>query len=161
MTQTMTVPTTDGIRDFTDEKPPIKFKIKKSPNSDQYDVFEGLSDLPATLLVEFAGLSEKITESSLTDQPKIFNALFELILTEESSQRFIERMSSKTEPIGINQINEILSWVMDQYGFGRPMEPSLDSSTGSESQDGGKSSMENAPLPESTSDASLVNASST
>lgn len=160
----MTEPTTsvlvvdDGIKDFSTERPPVRFKIKRSDNT--YDYFDGLPDLPALLLVEFATLAERLSESELGDQPKLFSALFELILQEQSAVLFISRMSDRKEPISLPQINDIMQWTMAAYGL-RPTEPSEDSSPGSKSLDGGTSSTESAPQPALTSVPSAPTVSST
>ncbi len=147
MTQTETV----EIRDFTNHRV-VRFRIDD-------DVFEGLPDLPAMLLVEFASAMAKLDETTdIKDQPKVFRDLFNMVLTDESAARFIERMSSKTEPISIAQIDQIMPWIMEQYGM-RPTEPSSDSSTGSESPGVG-TNLTVAALPEaSTSESSEPNGS--
>lgn len=157
MTQTIEVPT-DSMKDFTTEQKPVKFNIDKADGTK--DIFEGISDLPALLLVEFAGMTETLSQSSISDQPKVFKTLFELVLTEDSAARFIGRMKDKKNPISLTQITEIMPWIMEQYGM-RPTQPSSNSSAGSESQDGGTSLTENAPQPALTSVPSPASDSST
>jgi hypothetical protein len=160
MTQTVDVATDDGTQDFTKTRQPVRFKIRKTADGDEYDSFDGVPGLPAMLLVEFASLAESLSEANVLNQPKIFSALFELVLTESSAARFLERMSSRAEPIELDQINDIMPWLMERYGL-RPTEPSSDSSTGSESQDGGTNLTADAPPPALTSVSSAPSASST
>jgi hypothetical protein len=131
---TQMVSTDDGIKDFTTPKKNIRFKIDD-------EVFRGLSDLPALTLVEFAGMAEQLSNSSLEGQPKMLRAMFELVLDEDSGRRFVDRMSSRERPIGMEQINDIMPWIMEKYGL-RPTTPSSDSLTGSEVQVGGTNSTE-------------------
>jgi hypothetical protein len=51
------------------------------------------------------------------------------VLTEESSQRFAERLRSVTEPIELNQVYAVYMWLLEQYS-GRPTMPSSLSSNG-------------------------------
>jgi hypothetical protein len=146
-------PADDDIKDFTSAAKKVRFKIND-------DIFEGLADIPALLLVEFAAATEKLSMSNASEQPQIFRTLFQLVLNESSAARFIERMSDPQKPISVDQINNIMPWLMEQYGL-RPTTPSEDSSDGSVPPDAGKNSTERAPLVALTSVPLAANASST
>jgi hypothetical protein len=103
----------------------VQFKIDD-------DVFHGVPNLPATALVEFASVAETIDADSNVPEISVFTKMFEILLTPTSAERFIERMSSPTEPISLAQIQDILPWIMEEFGM-RPTSPSPDSSAGSES----------------------------
>jgi len=129
------------IKDFSARKD-VVFRIDD-------DVFRGVPDLPAEGLVEFATMTEAIAEANISEQPKVFHALAELLLEEESAARFKARMSSRTEPISLNQIMEVTTWLMEQYGM-RPTGPSSPSSPGDGSPGDGTSSTANTSVAELT-----------
>jgi hypothetical protein len=131
MTQVLS-PSDEDVQDFS-EHIDVKFRIDG-------DTFVGVSNIPASDLLEFGRLFTGMTESDVIQDPKAFTTLFNLVLTTESATRFLERMSSKTEPISMTQIMRIMPWIMGEYGM-RPTEPSSNSSNGSPNQDDGTSSM--------------------
>lgn len=134
MTQVLS-PSDTEIQDFT-EHVNVKFRIDD-------DIFVGVPNIPANDLMAFAKLFDGMSESDVINDPKAFNDMFALVLTEPSRARFVERMGSKTEPISMTQVMKIMPWIMEQYGM-RPTSPSPSSSDGSPSQGDGTSSTESA-----------------
>lgn len=57
--------------------------------------------------------------------------IYDILLTDDCAPRFRERMSSKTEPIGHEQLMKITNWALEKYGL-RPTEPSAPSAPGSD-----------------------------
>lgn len=120
----------EEVKDFSRPRKRILFKIDD-------DTFEGISDLPVMLLLDFAAKAEAVDETDDVESKKdLFRSIFEMVLTEETYDNFLLRMSDKKNPIGVSHINDIMPWLMEQYGM-RPTKPSSDSSDSSGSQDGG------------------------
>lgn len=114
----------EEVFDFTDPKKPVKFAIDD-------DVFIAVRDLPALTALEFGQYANTLdTSADMGEQAEAVRKMFDMILTKDSATRFIERLESKDEPIGATQMNSIMMWLMERYGF-RPTEPSEASSDGS------------------------------
>lgn len=114
----------EEIFDFSTGAKRIKFKIDA-------DVFEAISDLPALAAMEFGQHANTIdTSSDLAEQSQALVTMFRLVLVKESADLFIERLSDVNNPIGARQMNSIIMWLMEKYGF-RPTVPSEASSDGS------------------------------
>jgi hypothetical protein len=141
MTQVLT-PSDEEITDFT-EYVHVKFRIDN-------DVFNGVSNIPAMSLIEFATMFDGMSENDLISDPKAFDRMFHLVLEDESANRFFFRMGDKKEPISMTQVMRIMPWIMEKYGM-RPTEPSSNSSDGSANPDDGMSSTVNAQLTAQTS----------
>jgi hypothetical protein len=136
-----------AITDFTEDRPPIQFRIGP-------DVFTLVADMPVLTMIDFAEKSNKLAEDDMgPEMREIFVSMFELVLTEESTERFVPRLSSRTDPIGMSIINKLIPWILEQYGL-RPTTPSESSSDPSSIPADGQSSTANAPIAASTSDGS-------
>lgn len=133
------------ITDFTEEQRRIPFRI--------YDqVYECAPDLPALVLIEFAAMAEKAGSSGSTfddSMKSLFVDMFQMVLTEESAERFIAGMRDKQHPITLTMVMKLMPWVLEQFGM-RPTEPSDSSSGGSPTPTSGLNSTASAPLPERT-----------
>jgi hypothetical protein len=148
---------TEPVKDFSSQVH-VRFKIDHvgGPMKGQPEFFTGVPLMPALDLVEFAALSEKMSESAAVDEAT-FTSLVKLCLTDEdgSADRFISRMRDKSDPIGFTQLMDILPWLMEQYGM-RPQTPSALSSSGEPSPDGGTNSTPSiTSLPVATSAMSV------
>ena len=137
---------TQEVKDFTRATKNLKFRIDE-------DIFEAPSNLPAMTLMTFAAKGEELSSADSMLRPKIFEELFQMILLPESAQRFIARLSDQQRPISMTQVDDVLTWIMEEYGL-RPTIPSEESSDGAQSQESGRNLMVNA-LPE----VSTLNAS--
>lgn len=133
---TIVTPADDEIKDFTRAAKRIRFRVAP-------DVFEGIPGLPAMELVEFAALADKLDEADVGQFPALFRQLFGMILQEDSYDLFNKRLSDREHPIDFQHLQDILPWLLEEYGL-RPTQPSSDSSAGSESPDVGTPSTENA-----------------
>ena len=136
-----TIEVTDDIRDFTIARKNIKFRIDA-------DIFEAVPDIPAQVLLDFATQMEGAGDSP-EHAVAAMTQVIGLVLTPPSAELFIARMSDASNPISVQQLQDIMPWLMEQHGM-RPTEPSSDSSTGQPSPASGTSSTANAPAPEST-----------
>jgi len=99
------------------------FNVTKTEEPITFDVdgeeFEALpaDRLPAGAL---AAYFQHINEGNLF---KAHDAFFETVLTEDSYKRFNERLNSKDNPITINILGEIASWLLgDEYMGGKATE---------------------------------------
>jgi hypothetical protein len=110
------------VRDFTRHKD-VKFRVDD-------DVFVGVTGIPALNLMKFGVLFDGLSERDIMNNPQAFTQMIDLILTDASAARFNARMEDKNNPIAIEQVMDILPWVMEQYGM-RPTRPSPESSAGS------------------------------
>jgi hypothetical protein len=128
------------IKDFSNRKL-IEFQIDD-------DVFRGVPNIPVEQFVKLAaGFSNE--DTPLEEQVSLFHAMFRTLLTDESAELFITRMGDKENPISIVQVQDIMMWLMEQYGM-RPTQQSLASLPGLENLGDGTSSTDAAPATELT-----------
>jgi len=107
---------------------PKKFKVDN-------DVFLLSPQIPIGLLGEVAKLSGLVSAAlSSTDDAEQAVAsirdVFGLFMFPESLDRFTDRLRSRTEPIGLPQIQNILPWLLEAYAL-RPTAQPSGSSNGS------------------------------
>jgi hypothetical protein len=139
--------TRSNVRDFTPERKALVFRVDN-------DVFSAVAALPALLAMEFASSSEEFEKASATERVVLLRSMFNLILVDDSVERFFERLSSKTDPIDTQTMFNIIDWLMEEYGQ-RPTESPSGSSNGLETQESGSNLMVTAPVTELTSAVSL------
>jgi hypothetical protein len=138
----MIVPGPDGIVDFTRPALPVRFRVDD-------DVFSLLPSLPALQMLEFAELQDAQARDEIP-AGDMFRKIFQLVLTEDSAALFIARMSDRVKPISVEQVSDIMPWIMEQYGM-RPIPPSSSSSDISSIPESGANSTANAQPTASTS----------
>lgn len=131
---TTQVPMTDDIMDFTRRRDTIKFRVDD-------DVFEAPPDIAAELALRFVDDAGRLDDDAAThaEQVAVIHNMFRMILTPDSAERFIARLSDSTNPIGVDTFQRVTSWLLEQYGL-RPTEPGSDSSSGSDNPDTGTNS---------------------
>lgn len=114
----------EEIFDFSTGNKHFKFRIDG-------DVFEAIGELPALTAMEFGQYANTLdTSSDLAAQGKAIEAMFRMVLVSQSAELFINRLTDTNNPIGARQMNSIMMWMMEKYGF-RPTAPSEGSSDGS------------------------------
>ena len=119
-------------KDFTRERKSLEFRIDD-------DVFRARSPIPAQVLLDFAKkFSNMSPDSSMDDQLAAFTAVLDLVLMPESREIFFRRMSDSDNPIEVGQVEEIITWLFEEYGL-RPTELPSPSAAGSASQGDGTS----------------------
>lgn len=124
------------MKDFSRERPAIEFKIDD-------DVFTAVSAIPADTMIGFSTRFEGVGENPTSaDGVKIMTEMLQTILTSQSYDLFKARMSDPLRPIDMNQLNEVMEWVLGELGM-RPTEPSESSSDGQPSPESGTSSTAN------------------
>lgn len=141
------------VRDFSR---PRKRKIFRIDD----DVFEAAPALPAGLAFELLAAAQALSPGGGDAASKVGTLFdtFKKILKQESAARFGERMNSAEEPIEIRQINEVILWLLEEYGL-RPRPPSSASSPDSGNPGSGTSSTDGAHSPVSTPSPSPSTAS--
>lgn len=142
-------------RDFTSKREPIEFTIDD-------DVFRAPASIPAAVLLDLMGMQEQLGDLTKLDPEKGLQLLvdiFNLLLTPASATRFKERLTSREEPLDLQeQVIPIIEWLVEEY-TARPTKPSLNSPAGSATNGG--ASTAGAPLTESTPSISPQTASAT
>lgn len=152
-------------RDFSKKRLPVFFTI----DGRRYDCFKAL-DLDQ--LTRFAGLTKNLGDISKALSPDDEDAvdvaaesttaaidkiagLMKIVMKKASYATFMtylrptedEREEEDFEPIDYVQLLDVVRWLMEVY-TGRPTKPSSESSTGSETDDGGTSSTAGVSLEE-------------
>lgn len=134
----MTTPPMEArFKDFSKKRVPIVFRIDN-------DDFQALSVLPVPVMQRLVSEASKLkdqeaTETALADVLNIFNS----VLYPDSAAKFQERVQSLDNPVDLNQVMDIMVWLMELYGQ-RPTQPSSDSSTGLPSGTDGTISVDGA-----------------
>jgi hypothetical protein len=124
------------MRNFTKERKKIEFQIDD-------DVFTAKSPIPAQTLIDFARQFTSLSmASSVEEQLAAFDAVLSLVLMPASLERFRVRMNDLDEPIAIDQVEEVITWLFEEYGM-RPTELPSGSSDGQPSPESGMSLTEN------------------
>lgn len=132
----LTVRAMTEIRDFSKARKDISFRVDD-------DLFHAARGIPAEVLMGFASkFSSMDTSATVDEQLDAFRSLLDVVLLPDSLKLFNERMRDRNNPIEMDQVEDIVTWLMEQYGL-RPTE--LPSS----SQDG-----QPAPVPGTTSTVS-------
>lgn len=122
----------DGVMDFTPERKAIKFKVDG-------DIFEAVRDIPTVSAMAFTEYTDQFSKGTTDERIDAMKKLFNLLLKEESAERFMARMSDADNPIGIKTTLDVVPWLIEQYGLGRPTVPSSNSLDGSAALDDGTS----------------------
>lgn len=132
------------MKDFTRQPRVIEFKIDD-------DIFRCHPRLPAQTLIDFTLEVEKIGEEMTSEQGiETMIGTLKMVLVPDHYKVFHDRMSDVLNPIELTQANEIIQWVMGEYGM-RPTESPEDSSTGQSSPEPGTSSTGDSPAEALTS----------
>lgn len=133
----MTTPT----RDFTRKRERLTFRIDD-------DVFEAAPAIPGDTLTEFATRYTDITDKPVADQLGVMKDALSLVLLPESHARFTKRLKDPEHPIELEQVVDVVQWLMEHYGR-RPTKPSSTSATGPHSPAPGTNSTD-APPPQAS-----------
>lgn len=149
------------MKDFTRQARVVQFSLDG-------DTFRGKPHLPAQVMIDFTLKVGEVEEESATPQQGFDTMMecLEMVLMPDSYKLFRSRMkdpkagvsedaASAPEfvPIELDQVTEILDYVMGEYGL-RPTKPSEDSSAGPSSPEPGTNSTD------STSDVVSISATS-
>jgi hypothetical protein len=131
------------IKDFSRDREDVKFKIDG-------DVFEAKKAIPAKVLMNFAKkFSDMDSGASVEQQLEAFEGVLTLVLVPRSLELFQSRMADDDNPIDVEQVEEIITWLFERYGM-RPTQLPAPSSDGPPSPESGTSSTGTTPAVVST-----------
>jgi hypothetical protein len=129
-------------KSFTSRKPKLAFNIDD-------DEFEAYAVLPARKFAIFAGQVGKLQRAatgyegtdkldlSFDETVTIILEAVELALPESDAERLASRISDPENPIDMNTLTELLTWILEEWGLvaageARPTKPQSGSSSGPE-----------------------------
>lgn len=140
------------IKDFGKVRPRVQFRVDG-------DDFEAAPAIPAEILAEFAARYEGVNEAEgVRETYQMLVSVLDLVLLPDSHTLLQSRLKDRANPVDIDQLTEIIEWLMEQYGL-RPTRSSSGSSDGPQNPAPGTSSTASTPAEESTSQDSLPIAS--
>lgn len=140
------------IKDFSKKRKDISFRIDD-------DVFHAARAIPAEILMDFAGEFAELNASATVEkQLSAFRSMFEMVLQPESLKLFTERLRDRDNPIEIDQVEDIVTWLLEEYGL-RPTEVSSSSADGPALPGSGTTSTVSTPGEVSISAASPLTVS--
>jgi hypothetical protein len=134
------------FKDFTKKRVPVKFQI----DDDVFECVSGLSIFALQDVIKLwrgSDLAQTIKDGDAGKIVEMLSGIFKIFVQTESFDLFMTRLSDTRQPIDIQQLLEIVSWIVEVYTR-RPTQPSLDSSNSSQNDDGGTSSLVGARLDE-------------
>ena len=125
------------MKDFTKIRKPLQFKIDD-------DVFDAVPSIPAEVMIQFAEGFTSLDPAQMNPAQAVgaLRQVIEFVLEPQSLDLFKERMASKTNPIDMGQLDEIVQWLFEEYGL-RPTAESSPSLSGDSAQAPGTTLMEN------------------
>lgn len=127
-------------RDFTKKHEDVYFTI----DEDRFDCW------PTLISDDLKAMGKAIGSGIEADNAvEKIDEVFAIVMQPESFENFRRRTADRRRPIDIMQIGEIIVWLTEVYTK-RPTQPSSTSSSGSETDDGGSSSTDGAPVVEWT-----------
>ena len=141
-----------AARDFSRKRKRLDFTVDG-------ETFEAAAAIPAEIYAEFVtSYSSVADDGSTKDMYQAMSTALEIVLLPDSYQRFQGRLKDRANPIDLDQMTDVILWLMEEYGA-RPTQPSQPSSDGQPSPEPGTSSTENTQPAESTSASSQPTAS--
>lgn len=114
------------IKDFSKQRKRLQFRIDD-------DLFEAVPAIPAQVMIDFTKTITSTDPTQLTpeQQVNVLTDMLEIVLVPESLKRFQARMADVNSPIEMDQINDVVTWLFEEYGMRPTIEPSPSSSGGS------------------------------
>lgn len=112
------------IKDFSKKRRDIVFRIDD-------DTFQAVSVIPAETMIQFAE-SMTSADPSRMSPGEVVGALrrvIEMVLLPESLALFTKRMADPRNPIDMEQLDDVVTWLFEEYGM-RPTSESPSSSAG-------------------------------
>ena len=140
-----------ATKDFTKPREEITFTIAP-------DTFRAYPAIAADVLISYVGKMADYADRSAADQMNVYKDVLKDLLEPDSYARFVARMADRENPIDPGQLDDVTSWLFEQYGM-RPTQPSSPSPVGLPSPEPGTGSTANTPVEVSISEPSLPIAS--
>lgn len=137
------------IKDFSKSRKRLQFRIDN-------DVFEAVAAIPAQVMIDFAKTITEADPSKMSpaDQVGALSSMLKTVLLPTSLKRFRARMSDVENPIEMDQISDVVTWLFEEYGL-RPTTGSVSSSNGVSPPGPGTGSTDGTRVVESISAGSL------
>lgn len=110
------------FKDFTEDVQPIQFRVNE-------DLFIAPAVLPVPTMQQLTIAVAKLKDVGDSAAFDAILEVFDAILVDDSAIRFRQRIADKVQPIGLNQVVNIMTWLIEVYGL-RPTEQPSDSSAG-------------------------------
>lgn len=120
----------------------FSISLENKPFRVDPDVFHVYPMIPAFGMQELHAIVRRATaEADTFEKVKIYCEFFRMVMPPADADRFVGRLQpdAKTKPIGLPQLLEIISWILDEYNL-RPTRPASPSSSSLESADAGTDS---------------------
>lgn len=131
------------LKDFSKKRKRLQFTVDD-------DTFEAAAAIPAEVMIQFAERVSTSDPSAMSpkEQVGIFREMLETVLLPESMAVMRKRMADPRNPVDMEQLDSIITWLFEEYGM-RPTQESSNSSVGDSVPEPGTTSM--APTPETVS----------
>lgn len=141
------------IKNFSKKRRDIVFQIDD-------DVFQAVPVIPAETMIQFAESMTSSDPSKMSPAEMVgtLRRVIEMVLLPESLALFSKRMADPRNPIDMEQLDEVVTWLFEEYGM-RPTSESPSSSAGGSPVVPGITSMVTLPDAVSISAASPSTAS--
>lgn len=112
------------MKDFTKIRKPLQFQVDD-------DVFDAAPTIPAEVMIQFAEGFTTVDPAAMSPSEMVgaLRRVVEFVLLPQSLARFKERMASQAEPIDMEQLDNIVQWLFEEYGL-RPTTESSPSLSG-------------------------------
>lgn len=117
------------MKDFSRPRRLIQFTI----DGDQFDCVPAI---PAQTLMDMTTKFQDMDGENPSESIAAMMEVLKQFLLPASYRRFTERMGSQTDPIEFPQVNEVIMWLMGEYGM-RPTKLSSESADGQPNQEPG------------------------
>lgn len=114
------------IKDFTKVRKKIQFQVDD-------DVFHAASTIPAETMIQFTEGFTSMDPSQMSPAQMVssLRQVIEFCLLPDSIGKFKQRMSDPENPIDMEQLDQIVQWLFEEYGMRPTDEPSNSLSGGS------------------------------
>ena len=131
------------LKDFSKKRKRLQFTVDD-------DTFEAAAAIPAEVMIQFAERVSTSDPSAMSpkEQVGIFREMLETVLLPDSMAIMRKRMADPRNPVDMEQLDSIITWLFEEYGM-RPTQESSSSSAGDSVPEPGTTSM--APTPEMVS----------
>lgn len=106
------------IKDFSKKRKDLVFKIDD-------DVFHATPVIPAETMIQFAEsmTSADPTKMSPAEMVRALRRVVEMVLLPDSLALFTKRMADPLNPIDMEQLDEVVTWLFEEYGMRPTSEP--------------------------------------
>lgn len=116
--------TTSGdTKRFTTRRKNLEFYVDE-------DHFVGVPALPAMTALELTKMHGEIQQAEGTDKLSVIMEVFKQFLETDSYERFVQRLSDKTNPIDLPTLLEVIQWILGEGVGLRPTQKPSPSDTG-------------------------------